>query len=69
MVYVKPDGEVVTRSSPWLLVREDGRIELLCEHGVGHPVGHLKKWDSKWMGFHGCDGCCSTAGFALEELK
>jgi len=41
--------------------REDGRIEQVCEHGVGHPlVGQVWKgtW-KKWMGIHGCDGCCA----------
>jgi hypothetical protein len=50
------------------LVREDGRIEKVCEHGVGHPIGHLHKWES-WMGVHGCDGCCSKAQFWLDEVK
>jgi len=40
--------------------REDGRIEWICEHGVGHTIRvpakyvHKKEWYS-----HGCDGCCS----------
>lgn len=41
------------------IYREDGRIEWVCNHGVGHPWGTSKdKWES-WMGIHGCDGCCS----------
>ncbi len=40
------------------LTREDGRIEWICEHGVGHPIGHVTKWVN-WMSVHGCDGCCS----------
>jgi hypothetical protein len=53
----------VTASGAWLersgsyLIREDGRVERLCEHGIGHCVGHLRRWE-KWMGVHGCDGCC-----------
>ena len=41
------------------IIREDGRIEWVCEHGVGHPVGHVTKWVD-WMGIHGCCGesCC-----------
>ena len=43
-----------------LILREDGkRLERICEHGVGHPVGSIGKWE-RWMGVHGCDGCCST---------
>ena len=41
-----------------LVFRMDGRIERQCEHGVGHPIGHVGRW-VKWMGVHGCDGCCS----------
>ena len=44
------------------LVREDGRLERLCEHGIGHTVGHLDpsklKLDYIWV--HGCDGCCKN---------
>lgn len=52
------------------IMREDGRrMEIICPHGVGHPVKSLSKdWDDTWMGVHGCDGCCSTAAFALAEM-
>lgn len=37
-----------------LVTRMDGRIEWICEHGVGHtiysPTGNY---------IHGCDGCCT----------
>ena len=47
--------------------RADGRVELCCKHGVGHPVKQLtRRWDAGWMGVHGCDGCCSTPSFAEE---
>jgi hypothetical protein len=43
------------------LIREDGRLERVCNHGVGHTVGHKDrsklKDDSIWV--HGCDGCCT----------
>jgi hypothetical protein len=54
----------------WPLVdRFDGRIEILCPHGIGHPSKPLstKDW-KKWMAVHGCDGCCSHAAFAIAEL-
>ena len=48
----------------FLLVREDGRLERICEHGIGHTVGHMNTKqlsdDSMWV--HGCDGCCRTYG-------
>ena len=55
-----------------LLRRADGRLEELCEHGIGHTVAidrvpfregaaHYKdtsqKWRDAWWS-HGCDGCC-----------
>lgn len=49
------------QSDPDVIVREDGRLERICKHGIGHCIGHvdMKKW-MKWMAIHGCDGCCST---------
>lgn len=39
-------------------LRGDGRIEWVCEHGVGHTI-----WAPKEQGdagyVHGCDGCCA----------
>lgn len=41
------------------LIREDGRLERVCAHGVGHTVGHVDPSRLKpWMWVHGCDGCC-----------
>ena len=54
--WYKPDGTMVLGLPKTHLVREDGRIEEVCEHGVGHPVGHLRRWQD-WMYIHGCDGC------------
>lgn len=54
------------------VMREDGvRVEIICPHGVGHPSKQLSsiKWNDEWMHIHGCDGCCSTAAFALAELN
>jgi len=56
-----------------LLPRVDGRVELVCSHGVGHVSQTLTeaggvKWES-WMGVHGCDGCCGQAEFRATELK
>lgn len=48
------------------IVRADGRLEKSCEHGVGHPVGHLTEW-KPWMWTHGCDGCCSKWPLVKEE--
>ncbi len=43
------------------LVREDGRLERMCEHGIGHTVGHVKPklCKDKYVWIHGCDGCCA----------
>jgi 3-dehydroquinate synthetase len=43
------------------VVREDGRLERTCKHGIGHTVGHAKglAYMEKYDWIHGCDGCCS----------
>lgn len=42
------------------IVREDGRLERVCKHGIGHTVGHVraKELAEDWIWIHGCDGCC-----------
>ena len=42
------------------LIREDGRLERLCTHGIGHTVGHTdrKQLRNEYVWVHGCDGCC-----------
>jgi hypothetical protein len=65
LTFITEDGLVVKSSDPMLLIREDGRVEKVCVHGVGHCIGHLTKWQG-WMGVHGCDGCCGHAGFIPE---
>lgn len=46
----------------WDLIREDGRLERHCEHGVGHTVGNIdpKELKSNYHRVHGCCGehCC-----------
>lgn len=51
------------------LLREDGRIEQLCEHGVGHPIGVAGRLWRPVDGVHGCCGCCRTAAFHLEHTR
>ena len=39
--------------------RSDGRVERMCEHGVGHTrfvPRRLADQEAYWV--HGCDGCC-----------
>jgi hypothetical protein len=49
------------------LIREDGRLERHCEHGVGHTVGHVNHAEiyGEYAFMHGCDGCCR--GWEKEE--
>lgn len=39
--------------------RLGGRIEFICEHGVGH----YPQWYKDGDGIHGCDGCCRDPSF------
>lgn len=58
------------RMSEDLVKRGDGRVERLCEHGVGHPIEKLtENWDERWMGVHGCDGCCAQWSEELKERE
>lgn len=53
--------------------RADGRIEILCKHGVGHPSRLLMEAAGRTFkdvdGVHGCDGCCDTASFKKRERQ
>jgi hypothetical protein len=51
------------------LVREDGRLERLCKHGIGHTVGHLRPEElkSRYTWVHGCDGCCYAYATQMPE--
>lgn len=43
------------------IVRQNGLVEDICEHGVGHPNPEwLKAHGREIDGIHGCDGCCSN---------
>lgn len=48
--------------------RENGLVEIMCEHGVGHP-SHLMTPPTRYYSTHGCCGCCSLAAFHLVEMK
>lgn len=52
------------------LIREDGRLERLCEHGIGHTVGHFdgKEVGKPYWDVHGCDGCCRNY-VKMEKCK
>lgn len=63
-VWYRGDSRIVRlmKSLGGSLIREDGRIERVCEHEVGHTVGHINsiKLADDYIWIHGCDGCCST---------
>ncbi len=45
------------------IVRENGLVEDICEHGIGHPNEeflntHPKITKRLCLDIHGCDGCC-----------
>ena len=54
-----------------LIWRLDGRLEWMCEHGVGHTVfaPKIRQDDGtihqNWI--HDCDGCCS--GLEIPRWK
>ena len=74
IIYFTPDGtRMGEMTGQRLRIREDGRVELVCDHGVGHPIGHIRKdgWGAPWMGVHGCcvGGCCSKRGADSAKAK
>ena len=57
-------------------LRADGRIEYICEHGVGHPDVREEMYDEdiweKIKGYvciHGCDGCCERHDFPGRSVS
>lgn len=58
--YFNPKNEWVEQVGARMDIgaREYGVIERYCRHGIGHPIGHVIKWEDR-MGIHGCDGCCT----------
>lgn len=68
MTIYTPEGEQTLTDTKNILIREDGRVEWLCSHGIGHCIGHVKEW-KKWMGVHGCDGCCVEAERTIKGLR
>lgn len=51
-----------------LQFRADGRVEWVCEHGVGHTVYAPEKM--KESGYvHGCDGCCRKIFKDTQDFK
>lgn len=42
-----------------LQFRMDGRVEWVCEHGVGHTIYNPND-HGKYSYIHGCDGCCNN---------
>lgn len=44
------------------IIREDGLVEDLCKHNIGHPnLDWLRENDPDGefkYSIHGCDGCC-----------
>lgn len=57
MKYTKPEWAVKQ------IVRENGLVEDICEHGVGHPnKEYMKQHKNQSHGIHGCCGCCAKKG-------
>jgi hypothetical protein len=63
-------------TGPWIKTvrRENGIIEHICKHGVGHPaMGSVDfmtqvNGDNAY-GIHGCDGCCSDPEWKLADAQ
>ena len=50
--------------------RGDGRVELTCYHGCGHPSLKLQnRPPNSTDGIHGCCGCCQHPSFKELEAR
>jgi hypothetical protein len=50
-------------------IREDGRLERHCKHGVGHTVGHVRGYlKGSWEGVHGCCACHAD-NWPCQEIR
>lgn len=49
-------------------LRENGLIEIICDHGIGHP-SKLLTHPKFYYGTHGCDGCCSKPEWVYKEQE
>ena len=48
----------------WIRNVRVGKVEYVCEHGVGHTDPRSTKHTA-----HGCDGCCSRTDFPPNKEK
>lgn len=48
--------KIIKEFGGYIQEREDGRIEWICKHGIGHTIDSPR--DGKYEYVHGCDGCC-----------
>ena len=69
-VHNPSDHHMVKWETIW---RADRRIiERLCPHGTGHPDPHDIAYQKSKGGdirSHGCDGCCTEAGFRANKER
>jgi len=64
------DHDTGIEAFPFLIRRDSGLMEFICQHGVGHPVASSAHYlsflwqdkDDNWS-VHGCDGCCGREDF------
>ena len=56
--------KVKNRNIYSLFYRADGRIEVVCAHGIGHTIWYPKSM-GKHGSVHGCDLCCCKEDFKL----
>jgi len=63
------------KKTPWIetIRRENGLVEHICEHGIGHPAHGSVHWHKiqgiDGMDIHGCDGCCNSTEWQLADLR
>lgn len=75
--YIHNKSKHPLRHNPLKINLENGLLERICEHGIGHPdIDYLNAReesgeDITFMGVHSCDGCCEHPETEVdkEEVK
>lgn len=61
------------RHMPQVFRADNGLMERICEHGIGHPdpdgLHYFTERGIEGMDVHGCCGCCSLPTSLMEAIK
>ena len=62
-------NKIINKFGGVIQERQDGRIEWVCKHGVGHTIEIPQNMNPRYDYIHGCDGCCSEVYKFIFEIN